>query len=75
MKYLSKFLQDLSELCEPLCHLTHIRKLSDTGLTNRKMALRKLKMLSPKHQYSSTSVRVTQTKAKEMHLEMDLALY
>ena len=37
------------------------------------MALRKLKMLPPKHQYSSTSVRVTQTKAKEMHLEMDLA--
>ena len=32
-------------------------------------------MLSPKHQYSNTSVRVTQTKAKEMHLEMDLALY
>ena len=23
MKYLSKFLQDLSELCEPLCRLTH----------------------------------------------------
>ena len=23
MKYLSKFLQDLSELCEPLRHLTH----------------------------------------------------
>ena len=23
MKYLSKLLQDLSELCEPLCHLTH----------------------------------------------------
>ena len=23
MKYLSKFLEDLSEMCEPLCHLTH----------------------------------------------------
>ena len=23
VKYLSKFLQDLSELCELLCHLTH----------------------------------------------------
>ena len=54
---------------------SNIRKLSDIGLTNGKMALRKLKMLSPKHQNSSTSVRVTQTKAKEMHLEMDLALY
>ena len=54
VKYLSKFLQDLSELCEPLR-----RKLSGIGLTNRKMPLKRLKMLSPKSQCSSTAVRVT----------------
>ena len=62
-----KFLQDLSELCEPLRRLTH--KKAEWNWTHR------LKVLSQKCQCSSTLVRVTQPKAKEIHLKMDLALH
>ena len=74
MKYLSKFLQDLSELCEPLCHLTHKKAEwywtheQEDGFEKIKDAVSKAPVLK----YFSKS---DQTKATEMHLEMDLALY
>ena len=74
VKYLSNFLHTYQN-CVSHCTVEHTRKLSGIGLTNRKMPLRRLKMLSPKRQCSSTAVRVTHPKAKGMHLQMDLALY
>ena len=74
VKYLSKFLQELSELCEPLHCITHKKAEWNWTHEQKKMPLRGLKMLFPKRQCSSTAVRVTQPKAKGMHLKMDLVL-
>ena len=41
MKYLSKFLQDLSEMCEPLRRLTH--KKAEWNWTQEQKYLRRLK--------------------------------
>ena len=75
VKYLSKFLQDLSELCEPLRGLPH--KKAEWNWTHEQVdAFEKTKeAVSMKRSYLSTSVRVSQLKAKEMHLKMDFTLY
>ena len=42
MKYLSKFLQDLSELCKPLCRVTH-KKAEWNWTHNQEDAFEKIK--------------------------------
>ena len=74
VKYLSKSLQDLSELCEPLRGLTH-KKAEWNWTHEQEDAFEKIKdavSKAPVLKYFSES---DPTKAKEMHLKMNLALY
>ena len=57
IRYPSKFLQNLSEMREPLRRLTH-KNASGSGLMSKKMPSKRSKTLSKNHQYSITSTRV-----------------
>ena len=57
IRYPSKFLQNLSEMREPLRRLTH-KNASGSGLMSKKMPSKRSNTLSKNHQYSSTSTRV-----------------
>ena len=75
VEFLFKFPQKLSEMREPLHRLTR-RNASGSGPMSKTMlSLKKSTTLLKNHQYSSTSARVDQQRAKEMRPRMGLAFH
>ena len=75
VKYLSKFLYDLSEMCEPSRHLTHNSTEGTWTHDQEDAAFERIKHAFFKAPVLSTSAKVTWLKAKGTHPKMGLVLY
>ena len=74
VKYLSKFLGDLSQICEPIRHL--IQKMyHGSGHKNRMMPLTRSRRQLLLPQFSSTLILVSLQMEVEMPLHKNLVLY
>ena len=74
VEFLSKFLQKLSEMREPLRRLTR-RNASGSGFMSETKPSKRSTTLLKNHQYLSTLARVDQQRAKEMRPRTGLAFY
>ena len=74
VKFLSKFLQKLSEMRESLRRLTR-RNASGSGFMSETKPSKRSTTLLKNHRYLSTSARVDQQRAKEIRPRTGLAFY
>ena len=74
VKYLSKFLSDLSQICEPIRRLTH-KDVPWFWTKEQDVAFDKIKEALPPPQSSSTLILASLQKEVELLLHKDLVLY
>ena len=75
VKYLSKFLSDLSQICEPIRRPTHKDVYHGSGQKNIMFPLTRSRKQLPLPQSSSTLILTSLQKEVEMLLHKDLVLY